>query len=152
MRRAAWEGFVMSMELYVLSDRKLASIAEWQAAIDRDGFRLKLDEAAEFKALDGYLPAHYGTALAGFEVNHWDAQALKRDDPENGDFIKDEAHILAFRWGGSEHELFGVFAAASAYARATGGWVFDCESGEETTPDATAELARRFEKDLPAAA
>jgi hypothetical protein len=142
----------MSMELYVLSGRQLASIAEWQAAIDREGFGLKLDGETDFAALDGYLPAHLGQALAGFEVNHWDAQAMKRDDPDNFDFVKDEAHILAFRWGGSEHELFGVFAAASAYARATGGWAFDCESGEEMTPDATAELARKFEKDLPAAA
>ncbi|MBL8570766.1 MAG: hypothetical protein JNK84_16975 [Phreatobacter sp.] len=142
----------MSMELYVLSDRQLTSIAEWQAAIDQEGFRLKLDEGAAFTALDGYLPAHFGAALAGFEVNHWDPQAMKRDDPEYVDFVKDEVHLLAFRWGGSEHELFGVFAAASAYARATGGWVFDCESGEAMTPDATAELARKFEADLPRAA
>ena len=142
----------MSMELYVLSDRRLASFAEWQAAIDGEGFGLKLDGKGDFAAQAGYLPAHYGEALAGFEVDHWDPQAMKRDDPEYVDFVKDEQHLLAFRWGGSKHELFGVFAAASAYARATEGWVLDCESGEEMTPDATAGLARKFEADLSRAA
>ena len=33
----------MSIEIFVLSDRKLGSIAEWQRAIDREGFDLKLD-------------------------------------------------------------------------------------------------------------
>ncbi len=35
----------MSMELYVLSDRSLTSIAEWQLAIDSSGFPLRLSAA-----------------------------------------------------------------------------------------------------------
>ena len=141
----------MSMELFVLSNEKLGSFAAWQAAIDREGFALRLSGEGDLAAQSGYLPAHYGTELAGFEVDHWDAQAMKRDDPDYFTFVKDEAHILAFRWGGDFHELFGVFAAASAYARAVGGSLFDPETGEALTADAAAELARKFEKDLPAA-
>lgn len=32
----------MSIEVYALSDRRLASMAEWQEAIDREGFALRL--------------------------------------------------------------------------------------------------------------
>lgn len=33
----------MSMEIHVLSDRRLPSVAAWQQAIDAEGFDLKLD-------------------------------------------------------------------------------------------------------------
>ena len=33
----------MAMELFVLSDERLNSVAEWQAAIDAEGYPLRLD-------------------------------------------------------------------------------------------------------------
>jgi len=34
----------MSMQICVFSDRTLGSIAEWQQAIDAEGFRLRLSD------------------------------------------------------------------------------------------------------------
>ena len=44
--------------------------------------------------------------------------------------------------------VVGSFAAATAYARATGGVVFDGEAGEVLTPDKAAEIARDVELQL----
>jgi hypothetical protein len=54
-------------QIFVLSDRRLGAIAEWQQAIDAEGFDLRL-----FEDLSGHLPAHRGEQHAGFECGHWD--------------------------------------------------------------------------------
>lgn len=43
----------MSMELFVLSDRRLASIAEGQRAINAESFPLRLSPETPFEELDG---------------------------------------------------------------------------------------------------
>jgi hypothetical protein len=45
--------------------------------------------------------------------------------------------------------LWGAYAAAAAYAKATDGVVFDGESGEVLPPDKAAQAAREIERDLP---
>ena len=61
----------MSMEIYVMSERRLGSIAEWQQAIDAEGFDLRLDASRPFEKLSGHLPAQRGDQHAGFECDHW---------------------------------------------------------------------------------
>ena len=65
------------------------------------------------------------------------------------DFGRRWTQALAFRFGGDYHALWGAFAAAAAYARATGGVVFDGESGEVMPPDEAAATARDIERRLP---
>ena len=48
----------MSMELHVLSDRPLNSVVEWQRAIDREGFQLRLSSDIQFATASGMLPVH----------------------------------------------------------------------------------------------
>src|SRR3972149_3206037 len=67
---------LMAMELYVLSDRRLASIGEWQQAIDAEGFALRLSDETPLDAVDGFLPAQVNGKSAGFECNHWAAGEL----------------------------------------------------------------------------
>src|SRR5712691_386475 len=66
----------MAMELLVLSDRRLGTIAEWQRAIDAEKFTLRLSAETPFEELDGFLPAQFGDNETGFECAHWDARAL----------------------------------------------------------------------------
>ena len=140
----------MSIEMFVLSDRKLASIAAWQQAIDQEGFDLRLDTSRPFEQLAGYLPAKRGEHEAGFECDHWDpADILDEEYIEPIDFGPHRwTQALAFRIGGNFFELWGSSAAAAAYARATGGVVFDSESGEVMQPDRAAEIARQNEEYL----
>jgi hypothetical protein len=137
----------MSIEIFVLSDRKLASIDEWQEAIDREGFDLKLDRSGTFAALSGHLPAHRGEQHAGFECDHWDPADII-DTCDDIDFGRRWTMCLAFRFGGDFYALWGANAAAAAYARATDGVVFDSESGEVCQPDRAVELTRQLERDL----
>ena len=137
----------MSMEIYAFSDRRLDSMAAWQAAINAEEFDLVLDQQRPFEQLRGYLPAHRGERLAGFECDHFDPSEIIEDSPDI-DFGRRWAHVLAFRFGGDFFELWGAYAAAAAYARATGGIVFDGESGDILTPEAAVSMARDLERHL----
>jgi hypothetical protein len=138
----------MSIEIYVLSDRRLDSIAAWQQALDREGFTLRLDTSRPFEALSGYLPAYRGSEEAGFECDHWTMSDLTEEPPEQR-FGRAWRHVLAFRFGGDEFALWAANAAATAYARATDGVVYDSEAGEILSPDKAAALTRHYASHLP---
>ena len=130
----------MSMELYILSDTRLASIAEWQRAIDAEGFALRLSAAVPFDQLSGGLAAMLGEKRTGFECDHWDAAVVMEEAPEI-EFGHPWKYALAFRWLGMEFEQGdAVCMAAAAYARATGGVILECESGELIGPARMKEL------------
>jgi hypothetical protein len=131
----------MSMEMYVLSDRQVGSIAEWQAAIDADGYPLKLDPEMQFESLRGLLPCQLLGESTGFECDHWSAEDFIEDHADI-DFGHDWQFALAFRWLGSRwNELVAAWMAATAYAEVTGGIIFDYESGQIfTAPQARKEV------------
>src|SRR5258705_7093078 len=139
----------MSIEIFVMSDRRLASIAEWQKAIEREGFNLRLDASRPLEAIGGHLPAWRGSEPAGFECDHWDpADLLDDDDLVDIDFHRRWSQTLAFRFGGDFFALWGAFPAATAYSRATGGVGFDGGAGGGLTPDKGAEKGRGGEVGL----
>ena len=139
----------MSMEIYVLSDRRLASIADWQQALDAEGFGLQLSAERAFDALRGHLPAQRGeNKEAGFECDHGDAGELI-DDYTDIDFGHRWKHVLAFRWGADFAACLSAYMAATAYAKATDGVVFDPQEGEVLTPPKALEVVRSLEKELP---
>lgn len=138
----------MPMEVYALSDRHLASIVEWQQAITREGFDLTLYESRPFAALSGHLPAHRGGRHVGFACDHWDAAELI-DGYRNIDFGRRWTKALALRVGADFEALWAALAAAAAYARATGGVVFDPIAREVLPPAKAVESARQVERDLP---
>ena len=138
----------MSMEVAVLSDRRLATTAEWQQAIDTEGFPLRLDPECALAEARGFFPAHFGDKLTGFECYHDDAAEMMQDYPDI-DFGRRWTQALGLRFLGDPHELRAAFMAATAYARATGGVVWDGELGEVMSPDRAAEVTREIERDLP---
>jgi len=138
----------MSLEFSVLSDRRLTTTAEWQQAIDAEGFPLRLDPACVLAEANGFFPAHFGDKLTGFECSHDDAGQLI-DEYSDIDFGRRWAYALGLRIMGDFDELRAAFMAAAAYARATGGVVWDGESGEVMSPDRAAEVARDIDADAP---
>lgn len=138
----------MSIEIFVLSDRRLDSIAEWQQAIDKEGFDLRLDSSRPFEAQSGYLPANRGELHAGFECDHWDPNDVFENCPDI-DFGRAWSIALAFRFGGDFLAMWGTYAAAAAYSRATDGVLFDGESGDIMQPDKAVAFAPDLERDLP---
>jgi hypothetical protein len=131
----------MSDEIYVLSDRQLGSIAEWQTAINRESFDLELSTDREFAALSGFLPARAaGGQATGFECDHWTLSDLATPD-ETVDFGHPWKFVLAFRFGRFS-ELEAAWMAASAYAAATDGIVFDPSEDKLNRPSEAAKIAR----------
>lgn len=138
----------MSMELYVLSDRQLESIAAWQIAIDASHFPLRVSLSTPFARLNGVLPVQLGDRQTVFECVHWNAAELMAELADI-DFGRRWKFVLAFRWTGNPYEGIAAYMAAGAYAKATGGIVFDCEEGKIISPERAGEIAREIERDIP---
>jgi hypothetical protein len=121
------------MELEVFSDRRLALTAEWQRAIDAEGFSLRLDAAVELEHVRGVVSAMLGDKRIQFECFHDDADKAMQE-LGSGHFNRRWRAAIGFRWlGSSIDELQAAWMAATAYAAATGGVVFDCESRKVLT-------------------
>jgi hypothetical protein len=138
----------MSMEIHILSDRLLTSIAAWQAAIDAEGFDLKLDQEVQLQTTSGFVPAMLHGKLSGFECYHDDFRELKASYSDVPYFksCPDWKQVLSFRWGSLAHEGVSVFMASAAYAKATEGVVYDPEDGKILTQKEVRALVGVFEK------
>jgi hypothetical protein len=112
------------MEIWVLSDRQLKSIAEWQTAIDAEDYPLQLSAEMAFEALRGFLPMQLRGERSGCECYHDPADELMRETPDV-DFGHAWKFVLGFRWGGNFKEMQAAWMAATAYAAATDGIVID---------------------------
>lgn len=136
----------MAMEIFALSDRQLNSVAEWQRAIDGESFPFppRLSDGVSFANMSGFLPVWYDGAQCGFECDHWALQSIMDDYPEIA-FGHPWKYALAFRFGIRRGELECAWMAATSYARATRGIVFDTEEGRLFRPDEAAQLVRKIE-------
>lgn len=131
----------MAMELWVLSDKQIDSIAEWQTAIDAEGFPLILSSERQLEEIGGFLPAHLRGEPTGFECSHWSAAEFMRE-MSTIDFGRAWKYVLAFRWRGNFNELRAAWIAGSAYARATDGVVFDDQEGKIRNALEALDIAR----------
>jgi hypothetical protein len=139
----------MSMEIYVLSDRQLNSLAEWQKAIDAGGFALALSSGRPFPALGGFLPVKVMGAQSGFECDHWKAGDVQKTYSDIG-FSHQWQYCLAFRWGADLKACLAAYMAAAAYTFATNGALLDCEQGALLSAREAVQTARDVERQLPA--
>lgn len=141
----------MSMQLDVLSDRLPTSIAEWQGAIDMEGYPLKLTRDAEIERLSGLLPCHLGSELTGFECFHSEVADVMQSNADI-DFGHDWKYCLQFVWLGSKwYELVSAWMAAAALVKLTGGVIFDCEGEKLVGADEACRLVHELENPPPAA-
>ena len=137
------------MELFVLSDRRFASLVEWQRAISAEGFPLQLLSHTELATLHGSLPARLGVIPTGFEFAHVDADDLM-GKYSGINFGQRWRYASSFRWDGADlYQNPAALMASAAYARGTDGMVLDCVGGNLVTPQHIAEMAREFETDIP---
>ena len=96
---------------------------------------------------DIYRPIE-ANCTRGFECDHWDPNDVFENCPDI-DFGRAWSIALAFRFGGDFLAMWGTYAAAAAYSRATDGVLFDGESGDIMQPDKAVAFARDLERDLP---
>ena len=58
-------------------------------------------------------------------------------------------HVLAFRWGGNLNQVPAVWMAATAYAQATNGVVFDEEQRKICSPAGAKTVVADVEREMP---
>jgi hypothetical protein len=139
------ERYAMSMEIFAFSDRKLHSLAEWQSAIDAEGFALRVSDKRPFEVLSGFLPMQLEGRGSGCECDHYDAGEIM-DGFADIEFSRRWHYVLAFRFSGYIDECICAYMAAAAYVRATEGCVLDGEEGRLLTPREAANVVRELLK------
>jgi len=138
----------MAMELHVLSERRLNSIGEWQRAIDAEYFPLQLAANLRFETLSGFVPVRLEGKTCGFECYHDDATVVMNDDGELN-FGRSWTYALSFRIAGDFAELRAAWMAATAYAHATSGVVFDPQDDRLYDYKQAREAVREIERNWP---
>jgi hypothetical protein len=139
----------MSMQICVFSDRTLDSIAEWQQAIDAEGFRLRLSDDVPPSEIGGIWLGQLHDELTNFEFHARDAQEMM-EGYGTEKFDRKWKYAFAFIWGGlNVNNSTAAWMAAVAYARATGGVIYDDEEGKLFSPAAALDVARDLEQFLP---
>jgi hypothetical protein len=138
----------MSMEICVLSDVRLSSVDEWQKAIDGEGFSLRLSYDKPLAQVGGFLPAYLNDKLTGFECRQRDLADITSAYPEIK-FGRVWKCVLVFIWGGDFNEMQAAWMAATAYARATGGIIFDEEQGQLYDAAQAAQTVHEIVREIP---
>ncbi len=140
----------MSIEICVLSDSLLNSIADWQHAIDAEGFPLQLSDDEQLDQRGGGLTVHLREKLTSFQYRIDDLNDVM-STYKNNNFGHDWKYVVGFPWITGFDELTAVWMAATAYASATGGVVFDEQEGKLFTPAESLQVVHDIERTRPEA-
>lgn len=139
----------MSMELHVLSDRRLNNGAEWQRAVNSMSYPLQLSDRLEFASVNGFVSVALNGTQSGFECFRDDASKTM-DFLGRENFSHQWKYALGFRWRGTSlDELQAAWMAATAYASAVGGIVFDHEAGKVLTVLEAKQAVSQIVEDAP---
>lgn len=134
-------------EIFVFSDRQLGSITEWQQAIDKEGFALRLSTSGLSDEVSGRVPARFGHDDAGFECDQADSAALMARYPDV-DFGHAWKFVRAFRSGPELKPNIASWIGAVIFANVTGGKVFDPQEGKLYAPEDVLSSLREVERDI----
>jgi hypothetical protein len=140
----------MSMEICVLSDARIASTEEWQSSIDTEELPLRLpDHKLLTETIGGRLQVQLRDEYTTIEYSIVDLQELE-ETYKNINFEHHWTNVIAFTWATDFKEEIAAWMAATAYARATQGVIFDEHDGRFLSPAESLELVTELERLLPA--
>jgi hypothetical protein len=134
----------MSIQICVLTDSLIAGIAEWQRVIDSEDFPLRISDDDPNRNLAARL--HGEEAEISYDAH--DFSELK-DTYKAKNFGRDWKYAVAFTWSSDVADAIASWMAATAYARATDGIVFDEQEGKLLTPEESLRVVRELERDRP---
>jgi hypothetical protein len=134
----------MSMQICVLTDLPLSSIAEWQKAIDAEGFPLRLSNTDPYRD----IAARLRDEETSIRYSVYDFAELK-ETYKNTNFSRDWKYAISFTWSSDFAEEIAAWMAATAYARATDGAVFDQQVSKLFSPDESLQITQEIERVRP---
>lgn len=138
----------MAMELFVFSDTRPNSIAEWNAALADIGCEVVIDETRAISELSGHQPTKLKGRNVWIEYDHFDPDKFFKEQ----DYVKQERtwkYLLAFRFGGDFYALATVLMVAAAYAKITDGVILDEYEPVFRKWSEVAESGLATEKEIP---
>jgi hypothetical protein len=135
----------MATEIFVFCDRQIGSIAEWQAAIDAEGFALRLSTSGLSNEVSGH--ARFGHDDAGFECDQADSAALMARYPAV-DFGHAWRCVRAFRSGPDLKSNIVSWIGVVIFAKVAGRKVFDPQEGKLYAPEEALDPLREVERDI----
>ncbi|MGL6073523.1 MAG: hypothetical protein ACRC8S_05095 [Fimbriiglobus sp.] len=106
---------------------------QWQQAIDRTGFDLKMDPTCEPRTNYGFVPCTLEGRESGVEMYFNDSSDFIQDFAELIDDLSDRDCCISFRWGGDMQECACAMIASFALAAEFGALV--SYEGEHTYYD-----------------
>jgi len=140
----------MSIEILVLSDTQLNSAGEWQSAINVEGFPLHIVDNTPLDGRGGSLIAHLRENKTCIEYRFEDFDRLK-DSYKEKNFGRDWKYLLAIPWIQGFDGVTAAWMAATAYARATDGVIFDPQEGKLFSPVEAFNIIQDLERTRPEA-
>jgi hypothetical protein len=133
--------------LFVFFDRQLGSVAEWQQAIDKEGFAIRLSTSDLSDEMSGHVPARLGYDDAGFACDQADSTTLMARYPDV-DFRHAWRCVRAFRSGPDLKSNVASWIGAVIFAKITGGKVFDPRDRKLYAPEEVLSSLREIERDI----
>lgn len=140
----------MSTQICVFSDSQLSSIGDWQQSIDAEGFPLRLSSGQTFDKHSGTLAALLREKPVSFQYRMREAGSMIRFYNEIN-FSRDWTYVLALPWINGFDELDAAWMAATAYACATSGVVFDPQESKVFNPAEARQVIEEMERTRPEA-
>lgn len=136
----------MSLDFYVLCNRPLSSLKEWQSSIAELGFDLEITSECKVASMAGFLPATLHGDHTGFECSVFSAEELMKTYDEI-DF--EGSWLFAYAmYTGSVGGCVSALIAAAAIAKLTDGLAFDPQESLVMKPDEAVDYARRTETEF----
>lgn len=121
----------MSCELYVLAKpSQLPSLPEWQAALNRSSFPIKLDESVNLVKHSGFLPCTFKDLATGFELAIGHSNELTESYPELKPKTYDLDAVATFSWSGDMTECVSAFCSAAVLTQLSNGILYDPQEGQ----------------------
>src|SRR5262245_9139404 len=146
MRWAA-RGQSMSVDtFYFIRDDRLPTISQWQAALDRAGVGVVLDDVGDLREHTGYLPAKHRDHPSGFEWYYGPLADNFGGDPPEG--LGDREHVINFVTHSDTRERFCAMVIGAGLASIANGLLFDEESGGTIDPATALAQALSLERHI----
>lgn len=112
--------------IFFVRDAKLPTISQWQAALDRAGVGIVLEDVGDLRSHTGYLPATHHGHPSGFEWFYGPVADNFGGDPPDG--LDGRAHVVTCVTHSDMRELVCGAVSCSVLSQLADGVFLDEES------------------------
>ena len=131
---------------FFVRDAELPTVSQWQAALDRAGVGIVLEDVGDLRKHTGYLPATHRGKSSGFEWYYGPLAENFGDDPPDG--LDGREHVIHCVTHSDMRELVCGLVACSVLSQLADGVLLDDESGGLLKADAALAQSLSYESHI----